>query len=86
MNDVSGNKTCQRCSSTRVASGGGKCSDMFQSSMGDREKHGYVADDMGVGGDYIEFTWCLECGQLQGEWPLPPCELEGPGPITAEQP
>ena len=68
---------CQRCKSERVASIGGKCSDCSSTSLRGRERNGYVPGDMGVGGsDYIEFTWCLECGQIQDKFPLPLCKLE----------
>jgi len=41
---------------------------------------GEVPGDMGIGGgDYVEVAWCLDCGQLQGKWPLPACELEKDG-------
>lgn len=36
------------------------------------EFDGYVPDDLGIGGgDYVEFDLCLDCGQVQGTWPLP---------------
>lgn len=45
--------------------------------MGDVTKHGYVPDDMGVGGgDYVDIDLCLNCGRVQGTFPLPPCGLE----------
>jgi hypothetical protein len=35
------------------------------------EGDNYVSLGIGVGGgDYIEFKFCLECGQIQGEWPV----------------
>lgn len=69
--------SCCRCKSPRVASIGSKSSDLNVVSIGDAEKEGYVPRDMGIGGgDYIEFKWCLDCGQIQREFPLPKCELE----------
>ncbi len=74
------NEKCQRCKSARVAAIGGKCSDMFWASIGKFECQDYVAEDMNIGGDdYIEFALCLECGQIQGEWPLPKTKLESGG-------
>jgi hypothetical protein len=68
---------CQRCGSNRVADMTAKCSDMCGLSIGEYDNDGYVPGDMGVGGgDYVEMKWCLECGQLQGNWPLPECEAE----------
>jgi hypothetical protein len=31
----------------------------------------------GIGGDdYVEIHYCLDCGQLQGNFPLPPIAME----------
>ena len=70
--------SCQRCESERVASFGGKCSDMFWLDMGDiKVENDYAPRDFGIGGgDYIDVTYCLDCGQMQGEFPLDETELE----------
>lgn len=69
--------SCQRCQSERVAEVSGKCSDMCDYQVGTTEVLGYVPNDLGVGGgDYLEFKYCLNCGQLQGKFPLPPAEIE----------
>lgn len=68
---------CQKCASPRVADISGKCSDCCGWSLGDNQEDGYVPGDMGIGGgDYIEFKFCLECGQIQGKFPRPPTEIE----------
>jgi len=68
---------CQRCGSERILSAGCKCSDMFTASVGDLEIDGYVPDDLGIGGgDYVELDLCLDCGQLQGKFPLPLSKME----------
>jgi hypothetical protein len=37
----------------------------------DRFIDGYVPTDLNVGGgDYMEVRFCLECGQIQGEFPI----------------
>ena len=70
---------CQKCSSERVANISGKTSDMCYVCIKEIESNGYVPCDMNIGGgDYIEFHFCLECGQIQGQWPLPKTELEEP--------
>jgi len=70
---------CQKCGSTRVMSFSGKCSDCFGGSIGSKDFDGYVPHDMGIGGgDYVEGKLCLDCGQMQGEWPLPLSEIESP--------
>ena len=68
---------CQRCGSERIAEVGGKTSDLCFVAVGDKEHDGYVPGDMGIGsGDYIDFDFCLDCGQMQGEFPVPTTELE----------
>ncbi len=35
------------------------------------EINGYVPYDLNIGGgDYIEFKYCLDCGQIQGTFPI----------------
>lgn len=71
--------SCSFCNSVRVASLSGKCSDMCYFSVAGKEKLGYAPCDAGVGGgDYIELKYCLDCGKIQGKFPLPPTELENP--------
>lgn len=70
---------CQRCKSRRVAAVTGKTADLNFISMGEFEHEGYVPDDMNIGdryGDYLNFDLCLDCGQMQGNWPLRKTELE----------
>ena len=64
---------CQKCKSDRVASINGKTSDCCFFCYKGKEQDGYVPSDIGVddgGGDYIEFDYCLECGQIQGDFPI----------------
>lgn len=71
--------SCQKCESKRVMSLYGKCSDRSNSSMQefDHEHDGYTPHINNVcGGDDIDITVCLDCGQLQGEWPLEKTEFE----------
>lgn len=68
---------CSKCKSSRLCVADGKTSDMFSAQIGEREHVGYVPRDLGIGGeDYVGFTYCLDCGQMQGTWPLPPTKLE----------
>lgn len=69
--------TCKKCRSTRVAEVGGKCSDMCDVYIGEKEHHGYVPSGMGIGGsDNIDFNYCLNCGQIDGDFPIAETELE----------
>jgi len=61
---------CQNCDSERVAKVSGKCSDMFSLQIRNElqfkniEIQGdYVPHDIGIGGgDYMSFSYCLDCG------------------------
>ena len=68
---------CQACKSSRILHANGKCSDRFYAFIGDNERDGYVPGDLNIGGgDTLYVKVCLDCGQLQGKWPLPPSGIE----------
>lgn len=73
-------KKCITCESNRIANIGGKCSDLGSASITiDKFTYDsdYIPTDMNIaGGDYIEFNVCLDCGQIQGVWPLDETQLE----------
>jgi hypothetical protein len=70
---------CQRCSRHRVARVLAHCSDMCSVDLAGRHLHGYVPRDLGIGGgDAVHFDYCLDCGQIQGEFPLAVAEVEAP--------
>lgn len=51
----------------------GKVSDLFNATYRGGKYQGYVPGGIGIGGgDYIEFCYCLECGRIQGKWPVVP--------------
>jgi len=67
-----------KCESERIVHVSAKCSDRCDVSIGTKELSDYVPRDMGIGhGDYVEFSYCLDCGQIQGEFPLEKTDLEG---------
>ena len=71
---------CQHCESKRVLEVQAKCSDLFFCELPyvGAEHEGYVPSDLHIGGgDYIDFKMCLDCGQVQGNFPLSVTELEG---------
>lgn len=65
---------CLTCGSKRIAGVSAKCSDKFNMichAEGVDDYCGYVLCEMNIGGDdYIEFKYCLDCGQMLGEWPV----------------
>ena len=63
--------SCKTCGSERVVSVSGKCSDMFGLAGDGVDMDGYVPDGIGIGGgDYMSFCYCLECGQIQDDFPV----------------
>ena len=62
--------TCQRCGAVAIVEVSGKTSDLCYMKHLHRSHDGYVLRDMGVGADdYLEFDFCVVCGQIQGEFP-----------------
>jgi len=70
--------SCQSCDSERVAKVSGKCADLFGLEFRRKGKwrfknieiQGDVPKDIGIGGgDYMNFSYCLDCGVIQGVWP-----------------
>lgn len=62
---------CQKCSSSSVLSISGKTSDMFNASFKGLEHDGYVLSGLNIGGsDYVEMEICMNCGQVQGTFPV----------------
>ena len=62
--------TCN-CGSDRIVSVSGKVDDTCSMHQGDVRYEGYVIGGMGIGsGDYMEFKYCLDCGQIQGFTPV----------------
>lgn len=64
--------SCSECLSDRIIDVSAKCSDMCMVSLGTEEHDGYVPGGIGIGGgDYVEFSYCADCGKIEGTWPLP---------------
>jgi len=63
-----------KCGSDRIMSISGKTSDMFSCAYKNIEYNGYVPEGIAIGdggyGDYIQFEYCLECGLIQGKFPI----------------
>jgi hypothetical protein len=64
---------CQTCKSKNLVCINGKSSDLneIEEVNGSYHTVGYLPNIANVcGGDYIEFTFCLDCGQIQGKFPV----------------
>lgn len=61
------------CTHSRIIGVSGKTSDMCYVSYNRKSHDGYVPNNINIGGgDYIEFDYCADCGQILGvPWPLP---------------
>lgn len=69
---------CIRCESDRIFYISGKTLDMCYMEIDENPLNGYVPYDLGIGGgDYLEFVYCLECGQIQDSFPVGDPEWEG---------
>jgi len=68
------------CNSDRIASICGKTSDMCSFQYKDIDANGYVPQGIVIGedgyGDYIQFKFCLECGKIQGNFPISDEQVE----------
>jgi len=64
--------TC-KCGSIQIAKVYGRCVDQFQLIVPGYENdyNNDVPAGIGIGhGDFMEFSYCLDCGQIQGEFPI----------------
>jgi hypothetical protein len=65
--------SCLTCASRRLINVCGKCNDQFDArTYAGEEYDGYVPEGIGLDncGDYIELTYCLNCGQIQANFPI----------------
>lgn len=62
---------CQRCGSSRLCEVFAHSKDSSVVKFAGQEHDGYFPEIKNVcGNDDCDITVCLECGQLQGEWPV----------------
>jgi hypothetical protein len=62
---------CKNCSGDRIVTISAKCSDLCVVRYDGKEHVGYVPNGIGIGGDdYVEFHYCLFCGQIQDKFPM----------------
>jgi hypothetical protein len=70
---------CIRCESERLIFVCGKTSDLCHVvfNQSGHKSSGYVPTELGIGGDdYLDFNLCLNCGQVQDDFPRPFHDLE----------
>ena len=71
---------CDKCGSKKIASINAHCIDSFSFFYGGKEYNGYVPEKVGIGyryggaedsgGDDVSFYYCIDCGKMQGKFPL----------------
>ena len=61
-----------KCGSNVILTVSAKCYDMCTISYGDNEETSYVPANIGLGEDpyHVNFEYCLQCGTIQGEFPI----------------
>lgn len=68
------------CGSNRIARVTAKCSDLcwVQVPHLNAEKDGYVPTNIGLGDDedYVDVDFCLDCGRLQGKFPVSDAQIK----------
>jgi hypothetical protein len=69
---------CSRCSSLRIMEISAKCKGLCWISLDGKIHDGHVPDNLNLSetinfgcGDYVALCICANCGQAQGDWPLP---------------
>ena len=72
--------SCDKCNSVRIVTIDAKCSDMFEMWYKDEHGIGYVPKNLLFGkggyGDYVHLAFCLDCGKIQGKFPIPEEEID----------
>lgn len=62
---------CKKCGSESILHFSGNTSDRFDATFKGMEHQGYVLSGLNIGGgDYIEIDVCMQCGHMQGDWPV----------------
>ena len=70
--------SCDKCKSERVLRVSGKCSDLFSAYGCGIGYQGYVPEGIGIddGEDYLAFAYCLDCGKIQGKFPIAQSKID----------
>lgn len=62
---------CSNCESSRIADVRSKARDLSIFGYNNLEVDGYLPYGVGIGGgDYCELSYCLDCGMIQGDFPI----------------
>jgi hypothetical protein len=77
--------SCVKCNSEHIVTISARCDDNCLVEHSGERKLSNVPQDLGLGtrGDYIEFSYCGSCGQIQHTFPLPLFDIK---PVVVEPP
>lgn len=65
------NRVCIHCGDDKILYFGGKLSDMGELTYKKYSDESYIPDYSNIGsGDYINITFCLNCGKIQDKFPI----------------
>lgn len=65
-------EACRQCRGPRLVRVVGHCSDVCSIDLAGKHTYGCGPRDLVIGGgDAIHFRYCLDCGQIQGNFPVP---------------
>ena len=68
---------CELCDSERIVKLDIDNVSEVKGTVSGIEFSAYIPMDIGIGeDDEINFEYCLECGHIQGDFPMPTTELE----------
>jgi hypothetical protein len=68
------NKQCDKCKSDRLLMVYVQGRDMHQLEYKGQDYEGYMVQGLGLYGNYgdaTQFKLCMECGKIQGNFPIP---------------
>lgn len=70
---------CIRCNSKRILTVSAACGDCITLLTDEHELRGYLEEQIGINGrssDSLRIQYCLHCGQIQNEFPIPQLRIE----------
>jgi len=69
---------CQTCGKDRIINVYAKCNDLCCVEFKGEYLNGYVLKDLNIGdwGSHVDIFYCLNCGQIQGNWPIKSPNME----------
>lgn len=69
---------CDKCNSTRLLAASTFCCNALNLVFQETQYTGYVPEGYNIGESIkqLEFTYCMDCGKMQGTFPMPMTKME----------